>query len=150
MSEKPMRLPTYGTLRDAGLKEGDFLPLYTFNPNYAQSVSFTSTSWDTDPNLSNIYVDYPKLFPSEAQPQVYGQVFLVVGTDETVDLRIHEYVAGETLASVTGLTSNQMVALGPVDYFNTGRRRLAWSWKESPGANSSKLYTPFICLGVKI
>jgi len=85
--------------------------------------------------------------------QVMGTCLIVPGADETVDVRIRNPDDGETVAEETGITSRQVVQLGPAEYTPTttdAEIRLRHEIRTDPGANSSDIWTPLIVLGVKV
>jgi len=153
MSSEPMRLPTYGTLRDAGFERGDFLPLYNFTPNADFSVSFTTTSYDGNWGLSYFSAVWDQLFPPSAKTHVYASIRLnSLGAGETVSLRLRNMTDAENLGEITGITSEGMYSID-TDYEppTTGSvTRYRWEWKEDPGANSSTVEVPIVCLGVVV
>lgn len=142
-------------LSDAGFEQGDFLPLYNFNPNAARGATFTSTTYTYNDDVSIAKVRWDKLFPSGPTPQIFGQIgWVLPGTDESVSVRIQNITDGETVGEVTGITgSNQIVVIEPVTYTpptTSAKCMFRWEWKTDPGANSSEVRCPFITFGVKL
>jgi hypothetical protein len=133
---------------------GDYIPQYTFGPNANRQLSFTNTGYDNDGDLSRIHVEWDKLFPSDVQSAVFGEIFIsTVGTDETIDVRVFNGVDGETVAEQTGITTTGLISLGPVNYeplTTTDRIALRWEWRESNGANPSEVRIPYIVLGAQL
>jgi len=147
------KYPPIGLLAQAGFEQGDFLPLYTFNPNDNRSVAFTSTTWASDTLLSQCYVQWNELFPPDVTAQVMGQAYISVGAGETCDFRIRNIIDDETMAELTGVTSSKEIILGPTSYTPTttdGMLDIRWQWKESPGANSTTIFIPIMVFGVEV
>jgi len=141
------------TLKGAGFEQGDFLPLYTWNPNSLSSVSFTATTWTYDRDLMQLEIRWDKLFPAGANSYVFGQMTISPGTDESVSVRIQNRSDGETVGEVTGITSYGSVTIGPVAYTPTSTGShiiISLEWMESPGVNSTNLILPIITLGVEV
>jgi len=139
-------------LSEAGFEEGDFLPLYNFNPSGDRSVSFTVTTYSASASFSYLRAIWNELFPAGATTHVYGSVYLAVGAGETVSLRIQNTVDNETVGELTGITTGGIKTID-VDYEPTtldSQIKLLWQWKESPGTNSSRVDDAFISLGVKV
>jgi len=145
------RVPPVGLLARAGFEKGDFLPLYSFNPDNNLLVSFTSTTWAASHALSHYAVVWNRLLPEKATTHVYASMPLMsIGAGETVDFRLRNTTDGETIGEITGITSTGIYTVD-ADYepTTTGSMiRLRWEWKETPGTNSSDIYTPFVGLGV--
>jgi len=140
-------------LSDAGFEEGDFLPLYTFNANGDWEVTSTSTTYDAANTISCCWIIWDEMFPEGADVQVFGQGYIQPGADETVDLRIYNGQDGETVDEITGITSTQVVTMGPVSYTPTTTDSgiyIRWNWRTSPGTNALALDVPYTVFGVKL
>lgn len=155
MSRTRSRLPYLSLLEEAGFEQGDFLPLYSFNPPNNFSTSFTSTTYTGLASLFHVKVIWDDILPPGVTSQVLGEIYVSgIGAGETVDLRIQNTVDGETVGEITGITSSYTVfTIGPVDYTpstTASKIPLVWQWRESPGTNSTEIQIPFISIGVRI
>lgn len=140
-------------LSDAGFEEGDFLPLYSFGPPADWEITSTSTTYDAANTISLCWVIWDDMFPADVDVQIFGQARIDPGADETVDLRIRNGQDGETVAEITGITSTQVVTMGPVSYTPTttdSRIYFRWNYRTSPGSNALALDVPYTVFGVKL
>lgn len=153
MSSKPFRIPTYGTLKEVGFERGDFLPLYTFNPNGSHYANTTSTTYTNLLDLSRIHLIWDEMFPSGVTTQVFGQVRIEPGTDETAYARVRNASDDETIGSPVSATGVSVRTVGPLDYTppsDSSRIMILWQFRTDPGSNSSTYVTPYITFGVKV
>jgi len=146
------QVPPEGLLARAGFEKGDFLPLYTWNPNATRSTGFTSTTYTTDFDLWNAFVQWNKILPAGVKSHILIQMRVAPGTDESVDVRLYNENDGETVGEVTGITSDRTATISE-DYTPTTKD--AWIefrllFRTNPGTNSSTIYVPFGSIGVKI
>lgn len=133
------------------VQNGDFLPLYSHNPQSSTSQSFTSTSYTNSNPLSNTVLRWDNLFPTGVNAGVFGQILVVPGTGETISVRLRNTTDSETVNEVTGISSRQVVSSGPTDYApnTTGSElQIRWEWKTDTGSNSTQVFTPHITYGV--
>jgi len=156
MSKYPPADDTYpplGLLAQAGFEQGDFLPLYTFNPNNAVYASFTSTTYTYDNNLSFLRCRWDKFFPPGSTSAVFGQIQQEPGADESVSVRIYNSTDGEVIGEVTGLTTEKVVTIEATEYTPTTTDSeifIRWNFKTDPGVNTSYVRLPCITFGVII
>jgi len=148
-------VPPISLLKDAGFEHGDFLPLYTINPNAAWRVTSTSTTYTQTTDLGWLQCAWNDLIPwPDVNPLIYGLGRVMPGSGETVDVRIRNTTDGETVGSaVTGITADTMVKVGPVDYEPTtkdARIDIYWQYRTDPGTNALDLREPFIIVGVEL
>lgn len=140
-------------LSDAGFEQGDFLPLYSWNALSAKVKSITSTTYTILGALFETRCRWDQLLPSAVQEQVLTQVQIKPGTDETADVRLYNETDGETIHEKTGITSNQVVTLGPTSYTPPTANDTLWialEGRTNPGANSTDFWESSVTLGVKL
>lgn len=135
------------------VSSGDFLPLYTFTGWAQRTESFTATTYTSDNALNSVSVEWDDLFSTDVQTAVSAHTRVVVGTDETVDIRVFNVDDGETIGDNTGITATGMYTIGPVNYTPTttdGKVFIRLEWKESNGVNSSTIDAPFTSFGIQL
>jgi len=133
------------------IASGDFVPLAGYQP-YEALKSFTNTSYQTDTSYWNWRVSWD-MFPPDAQIAIRTEIYVLLGTDESVSVRLRNANAGQTIHEQTGITSSQKITLGATNYTpptTSQSRDLRLSWKTDTGANSSELQQPISYIGIQL
>lgn len=132
---------------------GNFIPWYTTVSPQDRVFSFTDTTYTGNADFYSAQVVWGGLFPSEVQTAVFGQVRVKPGTDESVSLRLRNNIDSEVIQEETGITSDQVVTFGPVNYTPTttsSRVLIIFQWKEDNGVNSTAIENPMVSYGIQL
>lgn len=119
----------------------------------SRGFSTTSTTYDEDTSQFDARVSWEKILTSNGNLAVAASFGAVVGTDETVDVRIQDVANGETVVEETGIESTGSYYVGylshsPTDLQSTVRLRA--QIRTNPGNNSSQLLAPHVFAGVQL